>query len=473
MVFSSIIFVVWFLPVFLLLYFGLQYLMPKNKITVCNGVLLAASLIFYAWDTPKFLFVMLLSIFMNYSFGIIISKMLNKRIKKAVLVFSIAFNLGLLGYFKYLNLAIDTINQCFGTVLSNLNLVLPIGISFFTFQGLSYVIDVYRENVQVQRNPFKIALYISMFPQLIAGPIVRYETICCQIDKREMNLNDAVIGLRRFTYGLSKKVLIANILGETADKIFSMEYFDVTHMSASVAWYGAICYTMQIYFDFSGYSDMAIGLGKIMGFDFLENFNYPYISKSITEFWHRWHISLSSFFRDYVYIPMGGNRKGNVYLHLSVVFLLTGLWHGASWTFVLWGAWHGMFILLERGGVKYKSQILSNIWVMFLVTIGWVIFKIEDIGILIPYLKCMFGIYRADWVKYQIAYYADSRSVCVLMIAILLSYNIKGMLLKILRNHMSDDLMQISQNAVSIVLLLLCLITLTNSTYNPFIYFKF
>lgn len=349
MVFSSIIFVIWFLPVFFLFYFGLQYLIPKRKIAVCNSVLLVASLIFYAWDTPKFLFIMLLSILINYSFGIIIIRNMDKKVKKAALVLSIILNLGLLGYFKYSDFVIDTANQCFGSAIPNLKFALPIGISFFTFQGLSYVIDVYREKAEVQRSPFKMAIYISMFPQLIAGPIVRYETICSEINKREMNLQDAVIGLRRFTYGLAKKVLIANMLGETADKIFSMEYFDVMHMSAAVAWYGAVCYTMQIYFDFSGYSDMAIGLGRVMGFHFLENFDYPYLSRSITEFWRRWHISLSSFFRDYVYIPMGGNRRGNVYIHLIIVFLLTGLWHGASWTFVLWGAWHGAFILLERG----------------------------------------------------------------------------------------------------------------------------
>lgn len=481
MVFSSIIFVIWFLPVFFLFYFGLQYLIPKRKIAVCNSVLLVASLIFYAWDTPIFLFIMLLSILINYSFGIIISGNMDKKVKKAALVLSIILNLGLLGYFKYSNFVIDTANQCFGSAIPNLKFALPIGISFFTFQGLSYVIDVHREKAEVQRSPFKMAIYISMFPQLIAGPIVRYETICSEINKREMNLQDAVIGLRRFTYGLAKKVLIANMLGETADKIFSMEYFDVMHMSAAVAWYGAVCYTMQIYFDFSGYSDMAIGLGRVMGFHFLENFDYPYLSRSITEFWRRWHISLSSFFRDYVYIPMGGNRRGNVYIHLIIVFLLTGLWHGASWTFVLWGAWHGAFILLERGGVKCNVKtadkgmrsFLSHIWVMLLVTIGWVIFKIEHFSILISYLKCMFGFYRADWVKYKIAFYADRRSIVILIIAFLLSFNLKGTVRKKMKERMSDQTIQLFQNIFSIILLLLCVITLTNSTYNPFIYFKF
>lgn len=349
MVFSSIIFVIWFLPLFLICYFGVPYLIPnKNKIVIYNGVLLVASLIFYAWDTPKFLFVMLFSILMNYCFGMFIDKTLSERGRKFELFLGVSFNLLLLGYFKYSNFFIGTLNQVLESNIPNINVVLPIGISFFTFQGLSYVIDVYRKTVKVQKNPLKVALYISMFPQLVAGPIVRYDTICKQINDRRISYDNLVIGLRRFIYGLAKKVLIANILGETADKIFSTEYFSITHMPMSVAWLGAICYTMQIYFDFSGYSDMAIGLGKILGFDFLENFNYPYISKSITEFWRRWHISLSSFFRDYVYIPMGGNRKGNVYLHLAIVFLLTGLWHGASWTFVLWGAYHGALILLER-----------------------------------------------------------------------------------------------------------------------------
>lgn len=374
MVFSSIIFVIWFLPLFLLSYFVLPRLIPRqNKIVLFNWILLIASLLFYAWDTPIFLFVMLLSIFMNYSLGILIGRTQNGKTKKMELVISIVANLALLGYFKYSNFAIDTLNQCLGTNISNLNIVLPIGISFFTFQGLSYVIDVYWKKVEVQKNILKVALYISMFPQLIAGPIVRYDTICKQINEREVNFDNLVIGFRRFTFGLAKKVLIANVLGETADKIFSVDYFNVTHMSAAVAWYGAICYTMQIYFDFSGYSDMAIGLGKIMGFDYLENFNYPYISKSITEFWRRWHISLSSFFRDYVYIPMGGNRTGNVYFHLAVVFLLTGLWHGASWTFIIWGAWHGFFILLERklnakgrygGGGHIMEQTILKICVL-------------------------------------------------------------------------------------------------------------
>ena len=338
MVFSSIIFVMWFLPLVLLLYFILPKIIPvKNKIVICNGVLLISSLIFYAWDTPKFLGIMLVSIFINYFFGIVMGLTLNNQMKKIELIISVVANLSLLGYFKYFNFFIDIFNKSFGKHVSELDIVLPIGISFFTFQGLSYVVDVYRGNVEVQKNPLKIALYISMFPQLVAGPIVRYDTIAKQIDDRKIDYNNLVTGLRRFIYGLAKKVLIANGLGETADKIFGADQFGFLHMSVLVAWWGAICYTMQIYFDFSGYSDMAIGMGKILGFDFLENFNNPYISKSITEFWRRWHISLSSFFRDYVYIPLGGNRKGNVYFHLIIVFLLTGLWHGASWTFIIWG----------------------------------------------------------------------------------------------------------------------------------------
>lgn len=460
MVFSSIIFVIWFLPLFLICYFGVPYLIPnKNKIVIYNGVLLVASLIFYAWDTPKFLFVMLFSILMNYCFGMFIDKTLSERGRKFELFLGVSFNLLLLGYFKYSNFFIGTLNQVLESNIPNINVVLPIGISFFTFQGLSYVIDVYRKTVKVQKNPLKVALYISMFPQLVAGPIVRYDTICKQINDRRISYDNLVIGLRRFIYGLAKKVLIANILGETADKIFSTEYFSITHMPMSVAWLGAICYTMQIYFDFSGYSDMAIGLGKILGFDFLENFNYPYISKSITEFWRRWHISLSSFFRDYVYIPMGGNRKGNVYLHLAIVFLLTGLWHGASWTFVLWGAYHGALILLERkmkNNCNFKGgdwwNYLKNLYTMILVTIGWVIFRIEDIHTLIIYLKTMFGLHKAEWIQYEIGYYADRRTLFVLLIAIFLSYNLRDKLKEKRLKYMSDKTIEILQDVFSVML---------------------
>ncbi len=350
MVFSSVIFLFYFLPIVLISYFAV-------KKELRNALLLAASLFFYAWGEPAFVFVLILSVAVNYVAGIGISYFKKKGSRlsaKGFLCFAAAVNLGILFYYKYVNFFIDNLNRVsdytgMGIHLHEVSTALPVGLSFFTFQGLSYVIDVYRGTVPVQKNPLHIALYISMFPQLIAGPIVRYEDIYKNISSRSISLDDVEDGIRRFITGLAKKVIIADTMALTADAVFAE---GLEQLTPSLAWLGAVCYTFQIYFDFSGYSDMAIGLGRILGFHFMENFNMPYISKSVTEFWRRWHISLSSWFRDYLYIPLGGSRRGNVYIHLLIVFICTGLWHGAAFTFLFWGLWNGLFLVIERMGTN-------------------------------------------------------------------------------------------------------------------------
>ena len=327
MVFSSSIFVFGFLPLVLL---GNYLLKERYR----NVFLLLASLFFYFWGEEENIVIIILSILINYFSGLLVARFAGTRIKKWMLVLAVGLNLGLLFYYKYFNFFIESVNSLLDTDIFVKDIILPIGISFFTFQGLSYVIDLYWGNVEVQKNPLKIALYVILFPQLIAGPIVRYKDVAEQIDTRETSIEKFSAGIVRFVVGLSKKIILANGVGMIADEIFNAPYQEHAVLTA---WLGVICYTLQIYFDFGGYSDMAIGLGKMLGFDFMENFNLPYISTSITEFWRRWHLSLSSFFKDYIYIPLGGGRKGNVYLNLFIVFLLTGLWHGASWNFVVWG----------------------------------------------------------------------------------------------------------------------------------------
>ena len=342
MLFSSMTFVFVFLPILCAI-----YLLSKKEYH--NAILLIASIIFYAWGEPRYLAIMLLSVVINWLGAILIDKYKDKKgLSKLFLALTIFLNLANLIYFKYFNFILDNFNSIFHSNIDFVRIALPIGISFYTFQALSYVIDVFRGDCKVQRNIYKLALYICLFPQLIAGPIVKYHDIEEQIDSREVNFEKVDEGVKRFIIGLSKKVLIANTLGAIADKVFIMQY--PFQFSPIVAWLGAISYSFQLFFDFSGYSDMAIGLGLIFGFRFMENFNYPYISKSITEFWRRWHISLSTWFKQYVYIPLGGNRNGKLkqLRNLGIVFLLTGIWHGAAWNFVIWGAWHGFFIIMEK-----------------------------------------------------------------------------------------------------------------------------
>ena len=382
MLFSSMIFLWIFLPAVL----AGSFLLHRTRLV--NFFLVLASLFFYAWGEPVNVLLMLFSILLNYGAGRLMARLDQNDpydVRKMVLVLDILLNLALLGYFKYLGLLVQGINALLGLfgakALAAPTVSLPIGISFFTFQALSYVVDVYRHQVQAQKKLINVALYISFFPQLIAGPIVRYREINRQIESRRVTAEDFAQGARRFIYGLAKKVLIANVMAQGADGLYALPASGVT---GGMAWLAALLYTFQIYYDFSGYSDMAIGLGRMFGFRFSENFNYPYLSRSIREFWRRWHISLSTWFRDYVYIPLGGNRKGTArtYLNLLIVFLLTGIWHGAGVTFILWGLYHGLLSIVERLGLgKLLKKLGPAAWIYaFLAAVfGWVLFRVEDV----------------------------------------------------------------------------------------------
>jgi len=468
MVFSSSIFLFFFLP---LVIFG-YYLIRKDYQIY---FLLLSSLFFYAWGEPRYVLIMLLSIVINYTYGILINKShANKILAKFLLVLAIISNLGILFYFKYLNFMLDTVNLIFNSGFQLREIIMPIGISFFTFQGMSYVIDLYWRKVDVQKNPAKLAFYISFFPQLIAGPIVRYIDIQEQIDKRIVSVEKFSSGAQRFVIGLAKKLIIANTLGEVVDLIFNVPVSEIT---AATAWLGIICYSFQIFFDFSGYSDMAIGLGKMFGFEFLENFNYPYISKSITEFWRRWHISLSSWFRDYVYIPLGGNRKGNVYVNLLFVFILTGFWHGANFQFLVWGLWHGFFLIVERlfGMRKVKKQKnipLRYIGTMLIVVIGWVFFRSPGLRYALKYIGVMFGLVRPEFAGFTVWYYFNPKIVIMLCLAAVVSTPLFKILYNVLKSHI-DIIKKPFIYAFILVLLFICIVFVTASSYNPFIYFRF
>ena len=403
MVFSSLLFLFRFLPAVLLLY----YIAPRK---IRNLVLFLFSLLFYAWGEPKYVFLMLFSITMDFFMGQMVAKSKarnNRKAAKRFLTISIVVNLSILAFFKYADFIIGTINSVAGLSLPMLSIPLPIGISFFTFQTMSYVIDVYKGATKVQKNWVNYGTYVSMFPQLIAGPIVQYKTIAEQMEHRRENASDFAEGIHRFLMGMGKKVLLANTIGLLCDAVMALE---ITQVPVLTAWLGAIAYTFQIYFDFSGYSDMAIGLGKMFGFHFLENFNYPYISRSITEFWRRWHISLSSWFKEYVYISLGGNRRGVLLQarNILVVWMLTGIWHGASWNYVLWGVYYGILLMLEKfllkPVLKHLPGVLQNVYTMVLVIFGWVLFKCEDLSYCFSYLKAMVGGFHAGWIGRESMY---------------------------------------------------------------------
>ena len=470
MVFSSSIFLFFFLPLVIAGY----YLLGKNFRIY---FLLFASLFFYTWGEPKYVLVMLLSILINYTSGLLINKSTSsqkKKLARIFLVFAVAGNLVVLFYFKYLNFSIDTVNRVFNTGFVYRDIVLPIGISFFTFQGMSYVIDLYRQKVSVQKNPAKLAFYISFFPQLIAGPIVRYSDIEKQIYERKESVENFISGAQRFIMGLAKKVIIANNMGYIADLIFVDPIMVDT---AATAWLGIICYSFQIYFDFSGYSDMAIGLGKMFGFEFRENFNYPYISKTITEFWRRWHISLSSWFRDYVYIPLGGNRKGNVYAHLLIVFVLTGFWHGASFHFLAWGLWHGFFLIIERltGMRETRNNRLVPLryaFTILIVVMGWVFFRSPGIHYALNYLGVMFGLVTHQNSGLTISYFLSPKVLLVLGLAAVSSAPSAKLLKKFFRTN-NSVIHKLAANVLFLALFFVCIIFVNASSYNPFIYFRF
>jgi alginate O-acetyltransferase complex protein AlgI len=466
MVFSSSMFIFIFLPVVVLVY----YISSKK---IRNNILLIASLFFYAWGGLSYLKILIVSILINYLFGILIDKAKDKiNLKRCFLLLGIILNLLLLFYYKYYDFFVSNVNTLFNSSLSIKNIVLPIGISFFTFQGMSYIIDIYRNDAKVNKNIFSVALYIALFPQLVAGPIIKYKDINNQIKFRKESIEFFSYGINRFVVGLSKKVIISDILGAMADNIFNLSN---TSIDMPTAWIGAICYTFQIYFDFSGYSDMAIGLGYLFGFQFPENFNYPYISKSITEFWRRWHISLSTWFREYLYIPLGGNRKGNVYLNLFIVFLVTGLWHGASWSFIVWGLWHGFFMIIERlikNKMWYKKipSFIKLVSTMLIVIVGWVLFRASSLKAALEYLSIMFGLTKFKDMTFIYQYFINKKFIFWVIIAIIGSTPIIS---KVSHRYKNNKLFQLISMIIISILFIVSMIFIINSTYSPFIYFQF
>ncbi|MDY5213564.1 MAG: MBOAT family O-acyltransferase [Intestinibacter sp.] len=468
MVFSSIVFLFTFLPISLLIY----YILPKK---FKNAILLLTSLVFYAWGEPVYIFLMIGTIIFDYIMALKIDKYKKNRKKsKKYFIFTLLVNVGVLVFFKYIGFIIENINSIFSTNISFENLALPVGISFYTFQVLSYIVDVYLGKVKVQRNLISFGAYVTMFPQLVAGPIVQYETIEEQLNYREESLEKFGQGVERFIQGLGKKVLLANNIGMIWTAISAM---DLGSMSVLTSWIGIISYTFQIYFDFSGYSDMAIGLGKILGFDFIENFNYPYISKSVTEFWRRWHISLGSWFREYIYIPLGGNRVtlGKQIRNIFAVWFLTGLWHGASWNFIVWGLYYGVILLLEK--IVFKKLLektpnfIKHIYTMILVMIGWVFFASTNLGYAVEYIKIMFGLGNNVLIDNVGIYYLYTNIVMFVILSICSTPIIKNkldrMVIKSKTSYINPTLI------VYMLILFLATAYLVNETYNPFLYFRF
>lgn len=463
MLFTSISFIYYFLPIVIAIYF----ITPKK---MRNLILFIASMIFYFYGEPKYIFLMLAEILIAYIGAILI----DKYKKKSLLVITISIHIGLLCVFKYTDFIISNINSVLGANISLLRIVLPIGISFYTFQILSYIIDVYKGKVAVQKNFLKLATYVSLFPQLIAGPIVRYETIEKELDFRKHSFENFSYGVRRFTIGLAKKVLIANMLGELCNK------FIVTNeKSILFYWIFAIGYMLQIYFDFSAYSDMAIGLGRIFGFHFLENFNYPYISKSITEFWRRWHMSLSSWFKDYVYIPLGGNREGlkKQIRNILVVWLLTGLWHGASWNFVIWGLLFGVILIIEKVFLgKYLEKcpnFVKRIYVLFIVMISFIIFNAENMRNAWENIIGLLGLNGESFVNPYTIYYLKSYLIILVIAIIGATPLIKDITLKLKKNAKANRIINVLEPLCIVLILLVVTAYLVDNSYNPFLYFRF
>ena len=466
MVFSSQIFLFLFLPICLIFY----YVLPK---LFRNAILLLFSIIFYAWGEVQYLWLIFFSILINYLLGILIAGRSKQRL---ILTIGIVINLSLLLYYKYLGFFAGIFHIHLGENLKNI--VLPLGISFYTFHSISYLIDIYRKKAVAQRNVFKMGLYIINFPQLIAGPIIRYHDVEKQLNSRLHTANRFVNGACLFVIGLSKKVIIANTLGEMADATFNA---NILYLNTSLAWIGVLSYTLQIYFDFSGYSDMAIGLGRMFGFEFRQNFNFPYISKNIKEFWRRWHISLSNWFRDYVYIPLGGNKGSNsrTAFNLFTIFILCGLWHGASVTFLVWGLYHGAFLALERGSfgrrLKELPVVFQNLYMWLVVMIGWVFFRSENFKTAIQIIKRMFSLKPPDFVSIDLKSYVNTYFVYILIIAMLfalkLPYKIYFYLIK--QKHVNPLLLRSLGYLVLLFLLLICIADVVSNNYNPFIYFRF
>ncbi len=457
MLFSGIPFLFYFLPCVLLLYF----LTPKK---LKNLTLLIASLIFYAWGEPRLVILMMITVFIGYILGLLTEKF--QKYKKIFLAMAVVLSLGFLGYFKYVDFFIENINLVTGLSIPLLNVALPIGISFYTFQLLSYNIDVYRGNVPAQRNFIDLACYIALFPQLIAGPIVRYSDIALQLKNRTHSVEKVSLGIRRFVFGLAKKVLIANVLGELCE-IFKAS----GDKSVTFFWIYAIAFSLHIYFDFSGYSDMAIGLGKILGFDFIENFNYPFISKSITEFWRRWHMSLGSWFRDYVYIPMGGSRvkKTRMFFNIFVVWMLTGFWHGADWNFIIWGLYFAVLLVIEKVFFLKKlekSKVLGRIYVIFAILVSFVIFNSTSLKEVLVYLGGMFGIGDYPLISNETVYYLKNFGF-ILLIALVGSTPAPKRLAEKVKAF------KYIEPVVIVALLIIVTAYLVDGSFNPFLYFRF
>lgn len=476
MVFSSLLFLFRFLPIVCIAYF----IAPRP---FKNLILFVSSLIFYAWGEPVYVVIMIFSTLVDYVHGRLVQWFLdqgNQKYAKLAVASSMIINLSLLAFFKYSDFIIANINQLVGTQIPLLNLALPIGISFYTFQTMSYTVDVYRGQAKVQKNIISFGTYVALFPQLIAGPIVQYKTIAEQLDGRKESTSMFADGIVRFMTGLGKKVLLANSIGLLWSQISGMSF---ETLPVVTAWIGAIAFSFQIYFDFSGYSDMAIGLGKMFGFEFLENFNYPYLSKSITEFWRRWHISLGSWFRDYVYIPLGGNRcsVGKQIRNIAIVWLLTGLWHGASWNFVLWGVYFGILLLLEKMFLmKYMEHwpsVVRRMYTLVIVLISWVIFAFDSMNQVKAYLGAMFGA-GAGFVNQETLYILSNYWVLLLILVVACTDLPKKLVFKV-REYVarSERIGMIgyitAENVYLLMIFIFSVAYLVDSSYNPFLYFRF
>ena len=460
MLFSSISFIYYFLPIVLIVYF----IVPKK---FKNIVLLLFSLFFYFYGEGIYVVFLLLSCFVNYVVGLLIDKSEGFN-RKLYLIIGIIFNISLLFYFKYTNFFIDNVNYLLGTSFNIGKIIMPLGISFFTFQTLSYIIDVYKKEIKADYSFIDLSCYVTLFPQLVAGPIVRYQTIKEELKKKEISYDNFAYGIERFIFGLSKKVILANNFGVLVDLL------NKTELSILSAWLIAIAYTLQIYFDFSGYSDMAIGLGRIFGFKFLENFNYPYIAKSITDFWRRWHISLSSFFRDYVYFPLGGNRTSKVkwLRNILIVWMLTGFWHGAAWNFILWGLFFAIVLLIEKltfGKWIENKKVINHIYVIFVVILSFTIFNANSFSEVLISFKNMFGFNNLPFINNEFIYYFKSYLI-LLVLGIIFSTPIVNRLYEKLKKYTIFNYL-----SILIIFILLIIVTayLVNSSFNPFLYFRF
>jgi alginate O-acetyltransferase complex protein AlgI len=466
MVFSGIEFLYYFLPAVMLIYF----LAPKR---LKNLMLFVSGLGFYAWGEPVYVIVMVISTAVDYTAGILMSKTEDERKRRACLISSVVINLGLLFTFKYSSFAVDTFNGIFRTAIPSPNLPLPIGISFFTFQSMSYTIDLYRRKITVQRSFINFAAYVTCFPQIVAGPIVKYQDIAAELDDRRVSISDMSDGVSVFIVGLAKKVLLANNIGIFWSRVKEMDY---STLPALTAWLGIIAFTFQIYFDFSGYSDMAIGLGRMLGFTYPKNFDLPYLSKSVSQFWRRWHITLGSWFRDYVYIPLGGSRAGKwkTVRNLAIVWLLTGLWHGASMNFVLWGAWFGLLIIAEHMGMARLLErlpaVFSWLYTMLAVVLGWVLFDTDSISSALRFIGAMFGAggsfaTGASWSL--IGQAAISLALCIFFSSGATKNYIKRI------GGQDSKVILVLKPVITAALLIASTAYLVNSTYNPFLYFNF